>query len=105
MTETEELPRWYPPVAKDTPREVALSPMQCNILGSLCEGKSNLRIAQDWGIEIDTVKTHLKRLYELLGALDRVHAVTLVISGIVDVRRKPPSRRWPTPPVAARPRR
>lgn len=84
-----ELPRWFPERFTGTPRLVELSPMLVNILESLCEGgKTNRQIGADWFITEDTVKTHLKRLFAKMGARDRVHAVTLVFSGAVDIRRK-----------------
>lgn len=94
--EPSTLERWYPPVPQGEIRTVALPPMQCNILSSLCEGKSNAMIAEEWGIAEDTVKTHLKRAFGVLGARDRVHAVTLVLTEMVVVRRKPQTLRWPT---------
>lgn len=86
--------RWRPPTAAGDPCIVELSPMLGNVLISLCEGKGNRAIAADWGIAEDTVKTHIKRLFRVLGAHDRLHAVVLVFTGAVDVRVKAPTGRW-----------
>lgn len=92
-----QLEQWRPePPAGDT-KMVALSPMLRNVLESLCEGKSNKQIMADWGIAEDTVKTHMRRLFQALGANDRLHAVALVWSGTVDVRLKADVGRWADP--------
>lgn len=91
------LDRWYPPVPDRPTRVVALTPMQCNMLTSLCEDKSNEAIARDWGVEVDTVKTHLKRVFRAIGVTQRVKAVALVWSGEVEIHRKRPTSRWPDP--------
>lgn len=93
----EQLEQWRPEPPAGESRIVALTPMLRNILESLCEGKSNKQIMGDWGIAEDTVKTHMRRLFAVLGARDRVHAVVLVFSGAVDVRVKPADRRWGDP--------
>ena len=98
MDPRSDLPRWLPAPFTGDPVLVDLSPMLVNVLESLCEGKSNQMIADDWGVSEDTVKTHLKRLYVRLGARDRVHAVSLVFTRAVDVRAKPArhSSAWST---------
>jgi len=75
-------------------RTAVVTPMLARVLQSLLEGKTNSKIGADWGIEIDTVKTHMRRLFTVLGARDRVHAVILVRSGEVCVWIKPESGRW-----------
>lgn len=85
---------WQPPVPAGEPRQVALSVMLLNVLESLCEGKSNSEIADDWGISEDTVKTHMRRLFRALNANNRLHAAALVWSGVVEVVPKPPGARW-----------
>jgi DNA-binding NarL/FixJ family response regulator len=95
------LPRWQPATFDGQPTLVDLPPMLVNILDSLCEGKSNRQIGNDWGISEDTVKTHLKRLYGKLGVGDRLQAVVLVLSGAVDVRLRGGRQRqqWVIPPL------
>lgn len=97
-----QMDRWRPTPHTGRPRIVALSPMLVNVLDSLCEGKPNAAIAEDWGISEDTVKTHLKRLFRALGARDRVHAVVLVLAAAVDVRIKPATGRWAAAEVLGR---
>jgi DNA-binding NarL/FixJ family response regulator len=98
-----ELVRWRPAPALGAPRVVELSPMLVNVLDSLCEGKSNKQVKDDWGISEDTVKTHIKRLLRALDARDRLHAAVLVWSGAVEIRRKPVDPRWAKPPARTRP--
>ncbi len=52
---------------------------EIQILEFLSEGKSNKEIAGYLSISDETVKTHLKRLYEKLGASDRAQAVAIAL--------------------------
>ena len=52
---------------------------EIQILEFLAEGKSNKEIASFLSISDETVKTHLKRLYEKLGAADRAQAVAIAL--------------------------
>ena len=52
---------------------------EVQILEFLAEGKSNKEIAGFLSISDETVKTHLKRLYEKLGASDRAQAVAIAL--------------------------
>lgn len=52
---------------------------EIQILEFLAEGKSNKEIANFLSISDETVKTHLKRLYEKLGASDRAQAVAIAL--------------------------
>jgi DNA-binding NarL/FixJ family response regulator len=56
-----------------------LTPREIQILETLAEGHGNRQIAADLGISEETVKTHLKRLYEKLGAADRAQAVAVAL--------------------------
>jgi DNA-binding NarL/FixJ family response regulator len=49
------------------------------VLEFLAEGKSNKLIARTLTITEETVKSHLKNLYEKLGASDRAHAVAIAL--------------------------
>lgn len=91
---TAQLVRWEPPTDVGRKLSVPLPPMLVNVLESLCEGKPNAEIARDWGISVDTVKTHLKRLFGKIGARDRAHAVALVMSGTVEIQVKQADNRW-----------
>ena len=48
-------------------------------MAQLAEGQSNKVIASSLTIAEDTVKQHLKSLYEKLGASDRAHAVAIAL--------------------------
>jgi DNA-binding NarL/FixJ family response regulator len=52
---------------------------EIQILELLSEGKSNKEIAALLSISDETVKTHLKRLYDKLGASDRAQAVAIAL--------------------------
>ena len=56
-----------------------LSVREMDILEALAEGMSNKRIARSLSITEETVKSHLKKIYEKLGASDRAHAVAIAL--------------------------
>jgi DNA-binding NarL/FixJ family response regulator len=56
-----------------------LSPRELQILESLSEGQSNKTIAHRLSLSEETVKSHLRSLYEKLGAADRAHAVSIAL--------------------------
>jgi DNA-binding NarL/FixJ family response regulator len=56
-----------------------LTVREIQILESVADGKSNKEIAAALSIAEDTVKTHLRRLFEKLGAADRAHAVAIAL--------------------------
>lgn len=76
---------WTPEMFTGAPRVVRITPMQANVLTSLCEGKSNRLIARDWGISEDTAKSHLRALIKNTGARDRTHLVSQLYSGALRV--------------------
>lgn len=80
-------PDYYRPprLVRGLPRVAFLTPMQVNVLDSICEGKSNRMIAKDWGVSEDTIKTHVKGILGRMRARDRLHAACLVYSGEVVV--------------------
>jgi DNA-binding NarL/FixJ family response regulator len=57
----------------------ALSVREMHILEALADGKSNKAIAKTLSITEETVKSHLKKIYEKLGAADRAHAVAIAL--------------------------
>jgi DNA-binding NarL/FixJ family response regulator len=65
--------------AKAQGQKSALSAREVQILAQLAEGQSNKVIARALSITEDTVKQHLKSLYEKLGAADRAHAVAIAL--------------------------
>ena len=56
-----------------------LTPTETKILGAVVAGKSNKEIAYDLNISENTVKTHVKNVFEKLGVSDRTSAATLAI--------------------------
>jgi len=54
---------------------LGMTPRELSVLQELAEGRSNKEIARRLGISPETVKTHLARLYERLGARRRTEAL------------------------------
>jgi DNA-binding NarL/FixJ family response regulator len=57
----------------------ALSVREIQVLELLAAGSSNKEIAQRLAISDETVKSHLKRLYDKLGVSDRAEAVAIAL--------------------------
>lgn len=65
--------------------EVQLSKRETEILQKVAYGASTRVVAEELGISPHTVKTHLERIFEKLGASDRAQAVAIAIrKGIVE---------------------
>jgi DNA-binding NarL/FixJ family response regulator len=63
-----------------------LTPTETRILQQIVAGKSNKEIAYDLEISENTVKTHVKNVFEKLGVSDRTSAATLAIKrGLVRI--------------------
>ena len=70
--------------ASDEPRSTPLSKREREILQKVADGATTRQVASDLGISPHTVKTHLERIFEKLGANDRAQAVAIAIrTGIV----------------------
>jgi len=54
-----------------------LTERELDVLAGMCEGRSNAEIGRSLFLSEDTVKTHARRLFKKLGAVDRAHAVAL----------------------------
>ena len=68
----------------DEPRPTPLSKREREILQRVADGATTRQVASDLGISPHTVKTHLERIFEKLGANDRAQAVAIAIrTGIV----------------------
>jgi DNA-binding NarL/FixJ family response regulator len=63
-----------------------LTPTETRILNAVVAGKSNKEIAYDLNISENTVKTHVKNVFDKLGVSDRTSAATLAIKrGLVRI--------------------
>lgn len=58
----------------EPPEEMNLSPRERDILELLCEGLANKEIADRLGISVETVRVHLKHIYEKLHVRSRTEA-------------------------------
>jgi DNA-binding NarL/FixJ family response regulator len=71
-------------VDKDS-SQVPLSKRETEILQKVAYGATTKSVAEELGISPHTVKTHLERIFEKLGANDRAQAVAIAIrKGVVD---------------------
>jgi DNA-binding NarL/FixJ family response regulator len=59
---------------RDPGDEVKLSPRETEILEHLCKGLANKEIADELGISTETVRVHLKHIYEKLHVRSRTEA-------------------------------
>lgn len=59
----------------------ALTPRERDLLAALSDGHTNSQIAHELGISLNTVKFHLKNLYEKLGVNNRAQAVARFLAG------------------------
>jgi DNA-binding NarL/FixJ family response regulator len=68
------------PVSRELTPEVPLTRRESDVLDELIQGQSNRVIGKNLFISEDTVKSHVKAILRKLGARDRAHAVSLVLS-------------------------
>jgi DNA-binding NarL/FixJ family response regulator len=69
----------------DRKPEAPLSPREIEILQQVAYGSTTKEVADALSISFHTVKTHLERIFEKLGANDRAQAVAIAIrQGLVD---------------------
>jgi two-component system NarL family response regulator len=61
----------------DSFTRVGLTNRESDVLQLLAQGQCNKSIARELGIGVGTVKTHVKGLFDKLGATARTHAVVL----------------------------
>ncbi|NQV43410.1 MAG: response regulator transcription factor [Rhodospirillales bacterium] len=59
----------------------SLTPRERDLLASLADGRTNAQIARELGISLNTVKFHLKNLYEKLSVNNRAQAVGRFLAG------------------------
>jgi DNA-binding NarL/FixJ family response regulator len=68
----------------EQPKSAPLSKREREILQKVADGSTTRQVATELGISPHTVKTHLERIFEKLGANDRAQAVAIAIrTGIV----------------------
>ena len=65
-----------------TPNPYQLTPREKDVLKSLSRGNSYKLIAAEFDISVDTVRTHLKKIYEKL----QVHSQTEAVSKAINER-------------------
>lgn len=65
--------------ARSAGQKATLTSRELQVLECLADGQSNKLIAQTLSITEDTVKAHLKSLYDKLDASDRAHAVAIAL--------------------------
>lgn len=63
-----------------TPQDYHLTPREVTILRSLSQGNSFKMIATEFTISIDTVRTHIKRIYEKLHVSSQIEAVSKALN-------------------------
>ena len=82
--------RWHPPPRPSSPPTVTLTARQADALALLCVGLTNEQIARRLHVTVDSVKTQLRRIYPVLGARGRTHAVALAVTGhvVIEVDEK-----------------
>ncbi|MEW6060157.1 MAG: response regulator transcription factor [Actinomycetota bacterium] len=68
-------------LAERRPEVATLSKREKEILQKVAYGATTKEVAHDLGISPHTVKTHLERIFEKLGANDRAQAVAIAIRG------------------------
>jgi DNA-binding NarL/FixJ family response regulator len=68
------------PVSRELTPEVPLTRRESDVLDELIQGQSNRAIGKNLFISEDTVKSHVKAILRKLGARDRAHAVSLVLT-------------------------
>ena len=72
-------------VDKPSGAPAPLSPREVEILQKIAYGATTKEVADQLGISFHTVKTHLERIFEKLGANDRAQAVAIAIrQGLVE---------------------
>jgi two-component system nitrate/nitrite response regulator NarL len=55
----------------------ALTPREIQVLEFLATGGSYVEIARELKIELNTVRTHIRSIYDKLGVINRAEAVNL----------------------------
>ncbi|MEM7257487.1 MAG: response regulator transcription factor [Pseudomonadota bacterium] len=68
----------------------ALTKTERTLIGALSQGRTNVQLAEDLNISINTVKFHLRNLYEKLQVNNRAQAIAYYYSSINPIAEDPP---------------
>jgi len=68
-------------VADEAP-QTRLTERERDLLAALASGRTNAQLAKDLDISVNTVKFHLKNLYEKLHVANRAQAVARYMNGV-----------------------
>ncbi|MEO1610935.1 MAG: response regulator transcription factor [Pseudomonadota bacterium] len=69
-----------PAVARRQPPMEQLTKRETELLASLAGGATNVQLAEQLGVSVNTVKFHLRNLYEKLDVRNRAQAVAMYLS-------------------------
>ncbi|MEM7522809.1 MAG: response regulator transcription factor [Pseudomonadota bacterium] len=72
--------RDFPAAARRQPPMEALTKRETELLASLAGGATNNQLAVELGVSVNTVKFHLRNLYEKLDVRNRAQAVAMFLS-------------------------
>lgn len=72
--------RDFPAMTKRNPPMQGLTKREKELLAALADGATNGRLAEDLGVSVNTVKFHLRNLYEKLEVKNRAQAVAIFLS-------------------------
>ncbi|MFV0475701.1 MAG: response regulator transcription factor [Pikeienuella sp.] len=72
--------RDFPAAARRQPPIAALTRREKELLAALAHGATNNQLAEDLGVSVNTVKFHLRNLYEKLDVRNRAQAVAMYLS-------------------------
>ena len=70
-----------PNCRRKPPSKVSLTDRQIQLLQLAADGRSNIAIARELGLSLDTVKTHMSNIRTRLIANNRTQAVVIAIRG------------------------
>jgi DNA-binding NarL/FixJ family response regulator len=58
-----------------TPRAISLTPRETHVVAMIAAGAANKAIAQELGLSMNTVKSHIRTAYRAMGVTSRTQAV------------------------------
>lgn len=71
--------------ARERPKSVQLSPREAQLLTLAARGSSNIEIAQELGLALNTVRNYMQRVLEALGAHSKLEAVAVAVAeGLIE---------------------